>query len=435
MAIKQLRLAKNLKDSRSELDNLISEIEALNARKEELEKSVKEAETNEDFDVLETEEREIQESETELLAKKAELEKQIEELEKQLDEIEEQLEEEVVEETKGERKTMSQLITRGAFQGMTRTDVDVVLQRENVQNFLGEVRTAMKEKRALTGGEYAIPTDLIAFVKEETYRNSKLLPLVTVHNFGGDGRITVAGQIPEAVWTEMCAALNELDLTFSQVELDGYKVGGYVAVCNAVLEDSDFDLANYVLGAIAEAIAKAVDKAILYGTDNKMPLGIVKALENAGSGLSAVAKGAKGEQWLDILAALNLKSHGASEKVFVMNETTYHTLLADMLNHKHLGGAAVSAKEGTMPLGGKVVLIDDVPADVVIGGYFKNYVALVRTDVKLARSEHAQFIEDNTVFKGTQRMDGAPVHADAFAAVKIGEAAPTSTEVTFAGQE
>lgn len=433
MALKNLVLAKKLRDKRSEMELIHEQEMTLRNKQEELEKAVEETETDEELDLLQETEKELDVERATVEEKKQELESQIEELEKELAKLEEEQEteeDEKVEEPKGERTSMSKLITRGAFTGMQTRDVEVLLQQDNVKNFLNEVRSAMKEKRALTGGEYVIPTEVLGIVRDETYRQSKLLPFVTLHRLNGEGRVIVAGAIPEAVWTEQCATLNELDLTFRQVELDGYKVGGFVAVCNALIEDSNFDLANFVLTAIAEAIAKAIDKAILYGTNTKMPNGVVTALAAASQGLSAVEV-VEGQQWVDALADLVVASHGASEKIFIMNETTYSNVQADTLQGDLLP-AVLSAKEGQMPLGGKVVLLDFVPADTIIAGYFKNYVMAERSGVKLARSEHVQFIQDNTVFKGTARYDGDVAHLDSFAAIKFGAAAPTAAEVTFA---
>ena len=52
----------------------------------------------------------------------------------------------------------------------------------------------------------------------------------------------------------MCANLNELDLSFYEAEVDGYKVGGFIPVCNANLEDSDLNLAAEIISAIGQAI-------------------------------------------------------------------------------------------------------------------------------------------------------------------------------------
>lgn len=431
MALRNLILAKKLKERKLEMTALLEREAELVNRQEELEKSIEEAERDEELDLIEESEKELETDKEKLIAEKDELQAKIDEIEQELAELEEETEEdEKVEEPKGERKQMSKLITRGAFTGMQTRDVEVLLQQDSVKNFLNEVRSAMKEKRALTGGEYVIPTEVLGIVRDETYRQSKLLPFVTLHRLNGEGRVIVAGAIPEAVWTEQCATLNELDLTFRQVELDGYKVGGFVAVCNALIEDSNFDLANFVLTAIAEAIAKAIDKAILYGTNVKMPNGVVKALAAASQGLEAVAI-VEGKQWVDALGDLVVASNGASEKIYIMNETTYSNVQADALQGDLLP-AVISAKEGQMPLGGKVVLLDFVPADTIIAGYFKNYVMAERSGVKLARSEHVQFIQDNTVFKGTARYDGDVAHLDSFAAIKFGATAPTATEVTFA---
>ena len=56
--------------------------------------------------------------------------------------------------------------------------------------------------------------------------------------------------------------------SFNQIELDGYKVGGYIAICNATLEDSDLNLASEILNMIGQAIGLALDKPILYGTES-----------------------------------------------------------------------------------------------------------------------------------------------------------------------
>ena len=86
------------------------------------------------------------------------------------------------------------------------------------------------------------------------------------------------GAIPEAIWTEACAKLNELDFSFNQVEVDGYKVGGVVYICQATLEDSDLNLAYEIMEGMGASIGISVDKAILYGTGVKMPLGIATRL-------------------------------------------------------------------------------------------------------------------------------------------------------------
>ena len=49
-------------------------------------------------------------------------------------------------------------------------------------------------------------------------------------------------------------------------------------MCNAILEDNDVNLAQEFINSIGIAIAKALDKAIVYGKGVKMPMGIVTRL-------------------------------------------------------------------------------------------------------------------------------------------------------------
>ena len=63
----------------------------------------------------------------------------------------------------------------------------------------------------------------------------------------------------------------------------------------------------------------------------------------------------------------------------------------------------------------------------------RNYVVAERAGTKLGQSEHARFLEDQTVFKGTARYDGKPVIREAFAVFGIGKA-PDTTTPKFAGE-
>ena len=162
--------------------------------------------------------------------------------------------------------------------GMTYEQRSAIAQREDVQAFLAQTREAIQQKRALTNVGLTVPQVVIGLLRENVIEYSKLYKHVNAVQVGGTARQVVMGTVPEAVWTEMCATLNELDLSFYGVEVDGYKVGGYFAICNAMAEDNDVDLLDALIEALGQAIGLALDKAILYGTGTKMPLGVVTRL-------------------------------------------------------------------------------------------------------------------------------------------------------------
>lgn len=278
MALKTLMLRKKINDKRSALEALRVKDADFNKREAELEASIEEAMTDEEKTVIETEVAAFDGEKTQHETNKADLEKEIGELEDELSEAEK--DKNLTTPTEG-RKEVIKMETREKFFGMNAERRDAFFARGDVKEFLQRVRDLGTQKRAVNGAELLIPTVVLDLIRENIEGYSKLYKHVNVKRVSGKARQTVMGTIPEAVWTEMCARLNELDLSFANVEVDGYKVGGFIAVCNAVLEDSDVALATEIVTALGQAIGYALDKAILYGTGTKMPVGIMTRLAQA----------------------------------------------------------------------------------------------------------------------------------------------------------
>lgn len=446
MALRTLMLKKELDTKRkafAELEKRSAEFETRNA---ELEQAIEEAETDEERSVVNENIEQFEADKKAYDEEKTALEEEIRGLEADLD----ALEKETVTEPKEERKEIKTMETRKFF-NMTSQERDAFFVREDVQNYLHEVRTAIKEKRALTNVGLTIPEVMLGIIKENILEYSKLYKHVNVRVVNGEGRMVVMGTIPEAVWTDCCANLNELDLAFNDVEVDCWKVGGYFAVCNANIEDSDIDLASELLTAIGQAIGLALDKAILYGTGTRMPLGIMTRLvqTSAPADYPATARAwvdlhtsnvksiAAGTEDADLIKELVLASGAAKskysrgEKVWVMNEATYTTLIANALTINAAGGI-VAGINGEMPVvGGIIEVLDFIPDNVIIGGYFDLYLLAERAGTRFATSEHVRFIQDQTVLKGTARYDGQPAIAEGFVAIGLNGTTPNAT-MTFA---
>ena len=346
--------------------------------------------------------------------------------------------------------------TRARFFGkMSAQERDAFTAREDVKSYLAEVRSAIREKRAITNVGLTIPEVMLGLLRENLINYSKLYRHVTVRPVRGDARALIMGTVPEAIWTDCCANLNELSLAFYDLEFDCYKVAGYFALCNANIEDSDLDLVAELLDALGQAIGLALDKAILYGRNTsaalKMPQGIVSRLVQTAApagypatarpwadlhttNVQSIAAGTTGVAFFQALALASGAAKGRyarGEKVWVMNETTYTTVVANAMSID-AGGAIVSGVNGTMPvIGGVIEVLNFIPDNVIIGGYFELYTLAERRGPRFATSEHVRFLQDQTVLKGTARYDGAPAIAEAFVAIGIAGTAPVATGVTF----
>ena len=430
MALRALMLNKQIREKKEMLESLRAK--DFSTREAELEQSIEEAESEEEKAAVEeaVEGFETEKAETDAEVRK--LESEIAQLEEELRSIEVKVDKV---DQKVERKEERTMINRWKDMGVE--ERDAFCQRDDVQKFLGEVRTAIREKRSISNAGYLIPQVLIGVLKESIEDYSKLYSRVALRQVPGTGRMVIEGTIPEAVWTEACANLNELDLSFSKVEVDGYKVGGYFKVCNATLEDSDIDLASELISALGQAIGLALDKAIVYGTGTKMPVGIVTALAavsetpNIVSHAGTVTDVALAKALILDTAKLTSK-YSKGDKIWIMNESTKVTLMANFVN-TNAAGAIVTAMGNQMPVvGGEIITLGFMPDNTIVAGYPDLYLLAERAGTTIGTSEHAFWTTDQTGFKGTARYDGKVLDANGFVAIGLNGVTPAANQVTFA---
>lgn len=453
MALRALMLRKKIDDLKKQLEELRS-TNNFEAREAELTKAIEEASTDEEKQVVEEEVTKFEEEKKDYDEKEGALDKEIRELESELEEVEKEPEVTPAPTPEPEGRKDGKIMDTRQFYGMSIQERDRFFEREDVKEFLTRLRSFKGQTRAISGSELLIPEVVLGLIKENVLKYSKLVKHVNLKPVKGTARQIVAGTIPEGIWMEACASLSELSLNFYDEEVDGYKVGGYIAVCNAVLEDSDIALADEIISALGQAIGYALDKAILYGTAVKMPLGVVTRLcqeeepsdyptnrrpweDLSTSNVLTIAASSTGANFFKafVIAAGNAKGkYSRGEKTWVMNEKTYTKIIAESVSI-NAAGAVVAGVNATMPIvGGAIEVLDFIPDDIVIGGYFDLYLLAERAGTKIGQSEHVQFIEDNTVFKGTARYDGTPVIDEAFVAIGINGATPTA-DMEFADGE
>lgn len=344
-------------------------------------------------------------------------------------------------------------MSQRAFDALPMEQRNVIIADETVKKFLTELRAMKGQTRAITGGELTIPVYFLDLISENMYRYSKLLNRVRIREVGGQARQTIAGTVPEAVWTEMCAAINELTFEFNQVTLDGYKVAGFVPVCNSLLEDNDINLASWIVEMLSESLGLAMDKAILYGkgATGKMPLGIVTRLaqtsQPAGypasapawvdlhtSNIQVIADNLSGAAFwaaLTLAAGNTFTKYSRGRQFWAMNSKTYALLKSKVITFTASGDIAANIF-GILPIiGGDIDILEFMPDGDIVGGYGDLYLVAERAGMTIEASREVQFIQDNTVFKAKRRADGEPVIPGAFVAINI-KGQSVTTVMTFA---
>lgn len=463
MALRKLLLGKQLEGKRARMAELEQRTAELEAREAELTAATDEASTDEElrsvgelieqFTAEQTEHRSAVEA---LAAEIAADEEELRSLEAQTPKAAPAPNNNNAPQTGAKRKDEHYMSTRQtrAFAGMTMEQRAAFIAREDVQAFVADFRARFSggQTRAVSGGELLIPQVMLSLLRENIGAYSKLAKYVNLVSVGGTARQPIMGTIPEAVWTEACATLNELTFAVDAVDVDGYKVGGVFTICNSLLDDVPALLAM-LIEIMGATIATGVDKAVLFGTGNKMPLGIATRLAQTSkpSGYPDSARA-----WVDLhqsnvitipsgsttgltlfqqilTAAANAKSrYSSGTKFWAMSEATYAKIQVEATNI-NAAGAIVAVMDGTMPvLGGDLVVFGNevMPDNTIIGGYGDLYLLAERAGTAVGYSDLPLYIQDQTVVKGTARYDGQPVIPEGFVVLGIG-AAPT-TSVDFA---
>ena len=455
MALKQIMLSRKIEQKKQELAALREKDADFQTREDALTQAIEEAQTEEE---QKTVEEEVEKFDTEKTAHdeaKEKLEAEIGDLEAELEAAEVDPPAPAERHDNKEKKVRTNVMrtdvnirslpmSKRAFDALPADLRESIVQRDDVKAFLAQLRSMKGATRAIQGGELEIPVVFLDLISENMYRYSKLLNRVRVRSVPGQARQTIAGTVPEAVWTEMCGAINELTFVFNQITLDGYKVAGFIPVCNSLLEDtvSNLDLASTIIEMLSEAIGLADDKAILYGkgASSKMPLGIVTRLAQESKPADYPANapawvnlkttniqkingdsmtGAEFWSALTVAAGNTYTKYSRGNQFWAMNSKTRAKLMAKAITFT-AAGDIVANIYGTLPvITGDIDVLEFIPDGDIIGGYGDLYLWADRAAMQIESDRSVQFIQDNTVFRGKARADGAPVIPGAFVAINI----------------
>ena len=452
MALKVLMLRKKLDDAQKAMLSIRAAADELAKRESELAADIEAAQTDEEKAAVEAAVEAFETDKAANTEREAALAAEISSIESEISQLEEKQNRSAEPGSEPERKvdfTMFEM----RFAAMSYEQRKAFVGREEVKNFLAQIRAMKNQERGVSNGSLLIPEVMLPLVYSEIKENSQLLPYVNETEVSGTARQNIMGAIPVAVWTEACGKLNELDLGFSDVEIDGFKVGGYIKVCNALLEDNDVHLASEIIKMLGASIAVALDKAIVFGKGVKMPLGIAVRLAQTAQPDNYPATA---PAWTDLhttnIITLNIGSSSGVEffssligalgvakkkgaagdgKLFwVMSRKTKIAILTKALAFNSAAALKAGIDDEMPVIGGKIIEMEDPELQdyEIIGGYGAGYLLGRRQGARFGNSDQQFYTDDQTVFKGTARYDGKPVYGENFVIVNFGNVSPETDQ-------
>lgn len=418
--LKILMLRKQKDLLLKELKELGNPLEEISKREETVVQAIDDVETDEEMEVVEEEIQEIEKEKEELEEKKKSLEEQLEEINKEIEELENKEPESKEDRSKvagsNDRKNIK---TRGSVSNMrinkfeTREQMIDRLNQPEVREFYGDLRGALERRTELKGKELLIPEQVMWSINQRVGDYGTVINLVDRFEIKGTTRVVINAGTPTLVWTEMCDKLEETVLgSIDKVELDGYKLGAYAFICNAIIEDSEIDFANFIEQEFAKAIAEGGDQAIINGkgAEEKQPEGITTKIKDV----------KEVKDLLDVLTLIgNLddgKHNGISgTPTLVTNRNTYYKYFLPETLGKDSNGKIVYGLGQTLPDGTKIELSQAVAdGEFIAGDWFNGYKFGVRKGMFFDMNENVRWIEEQTGFKVSGRADGKVVKESLF---------------------
>ena len=267
----------------------------------------------------------------------------------------------------------------------------------------------------LTGYEITMPLTISNRIYEDMFQTHELLHAVDFVDSKGTTRWIFSKDLDYAsAWGDLNDAVTqEAEAAFAQVEFGNFKLSAYIPVPKTMLELGLTWLDQFVVRYLSEIIARALEKAIVQGTGQKQPVGMMKEVNITSQSTPATDKSATALNDLSpksIGAIAALLTNGGIREVgtidMIVNPVDYWSKVYPAIHVVNANGAIVAEN---MPL--RIIQSNAVPTNKAIFGLCRNYFATVgfgAPNGKIEYSDHYKFLEDVRTYKARCVAYGTP---------------------------
>jgi HK97 family phage major capsid protein len=261
-------------------------------------------------------------------------------------------------------------------------------------------------------GGYLVPDEfertLIQNLEEENIFR-KLAKIIQTSS--GDRKIPIVVTKGTASWLDEGEDYDEDDVVFGQASIGAYKLGTMIKVSEELLNDSVFNIEEFISTEFARRIGAKEEEAFLVGDGEGKPTGIFAATGGAQVGATAAANNAiTADEVIDLV--YSLKSPYRKNAVFILNDATVKVLrkLKDGQG-QYLWQPSLTAGTPDTLLNRPVYTSAYAPAiaagaKTIAFGEFKYYWIADRQGRSFKRLNELYATTGQVGFLGSQRVDG-----------------------------
>ena len=281
-----------------------------------------------------------------------------------------------------------------------------------------DVQNALQVGTDSEGG-YLVPDEFERTLVEALQEENIFRQLATViTTSSGDRKIPVVATKGTASWVDEEGAIPESDDAFGQVSIGAYKLATMIKVSEELLNDSVFNLEQYIAKEFGRRIGAKEEEAFFVGDGTGKPTGIFNTTGGAGVGITtASASAITIDEIMDLF--YSLKSPYRKNAVFVTNDATVKSIrkLKDG-NGQYLWQPSVTAGQPDTILNRPLKTSAYVPAiaaaaKTIAFGDFSYYWVADRQGRAFQWLNELYAATGQVGFKATQRVDGKLILAEA----------------------
>lgn len=287
-----------------------------------------------------------------------------------------------------------------------------------------EIQNALQVGTDSEGG-YLVPDEfertLIEALQEENIFRQLANVIMTS---SGDKKIPVVAAKGSASWVDEEGVIPESDDAFGQVSIGAYKLATMIKVSEELLNDSVFNLEQYIAKEFAKRIGSKEEEAFFVGDGIGKPTGIFNATGGGGVGVTtASASAITMDELMDLF--YSLKSPYRKNAVFITNDATIKNIrkLKDG-NGQYLWQPSLTAGQPDTLLNRPLKTSAYVPvigsaAKTIAFGDFSYYWVADRQGRAFQRLNELYAVTGQVGFKATQRVDGKLILAEAIKVLQM----------------
>lgn len=280
-----------------------------------------------------------------------------------------------------------------------------------------------EEERALTTAAESvgsvIPTTTLNKVEENLRQSSALYPFVTVLNVPGYLSIPKEGTTNDANWVEEGTAAQDSADTTTSVSFAAYKLIKTISITAEVSAMAIDAFEAFLVKKLAEKMKIALENAILNGTGDGQPKGVLVETYTAANSLTYSTMA-----YTDITGLIALLKSGYKPNAkFAVNSKTLWSVIANIVdeNKKPIFIPNIENGFAGKILGIPVIEDEYAPDGTVVLGDWSKFTFNFNKPIELASDTSTEFRKGDKVYRAMAIVDGKTVNTEAF--VKLSKTA------------